>query len=328
MKLDKIQIAEIIGVVAVCGVAGYIMYTNSITVNKFESELNNYVYSDKLQIKQATAETATAETAKGNEAVKAGIEYANAINIVNSGSSIKIDGESTYTLKTDNNTADVGEETNNTDEHTIKFNVIPWDDSSYTVDYSSNANSMLVDNLLSIRVLTDRDVADATAEFVTDTGEIVISGQKTITDNESGDKIVVSAVAKLGSDKADKKDAIQSTINSVIDSAEIADNADDDKISINVSGLVVKTKLEDMNNFVLTSKVVEIENSETGDQVYCSPYSRGLTGSGLDKTVTIGSKSLKYGNISDSNTGYMPFILDSNIKIAAKSSDSLSAIFE
>ena len=92
--------------------------------------------------------------------------------------------------------------------------------------------------------------------------------------------------------------------------------------------MTVKSKLEDMSNFILTSRVAEIENSETGDIVYCSPYSKGLTGSGLDKTVTIGEKSLKYGNISDSNTGYMPFILDSNIKIAAKSIDSLKAIFE
>lgn len=92
--------------------------------------------------------------------------------------------------------------------------------------------------------------------------------------------------------------------------------------------MTAKSKLEDISNFILTSRVAEIENSETGDIVYCSPYSKGLTGSGLDKTVTIGDKSLKYGNISDSNTGYMPFILDSNIKIAAKSSDSLKAIFE
>ena len=92
--------------------------------------------------------------------------------------------------------------------------------------------------------------------------------------------------------------------------------------------MTTKSKLEDMSNFILTSRVAEIENSETGDIVYCSPYSKGLTESGLDKTVTIGEKSLKYGNISDSNTGYMPFILDSNIKIAAKSSDSLKAIFE
>lgn len=92
--------------------------------------------------------------------------------------------------------------------------------------------------------------------------------------------------------------------------------------------MTTKSKLEDMSNFILTSRVAEIENNETGDIVYCSPYSKGLTGSGLDKTVTIGDKSLKYGNISDSNTGYMPFILDSNIKIAAKSSDSLKAIFE
>ena len=187
---------------------------------------------------------------------------------------------------------------------------------------------MLVDNLVSIRLLADKDVADATAEFVTDLGEIVVSGQKTITDSESGDKMVVQAVAKLVSSDADKKEAIQSAIDTIINSADIVNDSNDDKISISVNGMTTKSKLEDMSNFILTSRVAEIENSETGDIVYCSPYSKGLTGSGLDKTVTIGEKSLKYGNISDSNTGYMPFILDSNIKIAAKSSDSLKAIFE
>ena len=134
-------------------------------------------------------------------------------------------------------------------------------------------------------------------------------------------------MAKLGTDDADKKEAVQAAIDTIINSVEIV-NSSDDKIGVNINGLVTKSKLEDMSSFIITSKVAEVSNSETGDIAYCSPYSKGLTGSGLDKTVTIGDKSLKYGNISDSNTGYMPFIMDSNIKIAAKSSDSLKAIFE
>lgn len=353
MRLNKAQIAEIIGVVAVCCVAGYMVYNNTVTMNKFESELNNYVYSDKLHINQETAETATSEQADIIEDIE-NIEYTNAINIVNSGSVLKVDGGSTFILKATSQDdteheikvddvnivnsdqvlkVDGGsdfklEETSeDAAEHEVKFNVDPWNDSSYTVDYDRNSSSMLVDNLVSIRLLADKDVADATAEFVTDLGEIVVSGQKTITDSESGDKIVVQAVAKLVSSDADKKEAIQSAIDTIINSADIL-NDSNDKISISVNGMTTKSKLEDMNSFILTSRVAEIENSETGDIVYCSPYSKGLTGSGLDKTVTIGEKSLKYGNISDSNTGYMPFILDGNIKIAAKSSDSLKAIFE
>lgn len=318
MRLNKAQIAEIIGVVAVCCVAGYMVYSNTVTVKKYGDELNKYVYSDKLHINQETAETATSEQADIAED-KENIEYTNAINIVNSGSVLKVDGGSTFILKA----------TSQDDaEHEVKFNIDYWGDSSYTVDYDRNSSSMIVDNLVSIRLLADKDVADATAEFVTDLGEIVVSGQKTITDSESGDKMVVQAVAKLTSSDADKKEAIQSAIDTIINSADIVNDSNDDKISISVNGMTVKSKLEDMNSFILTSRVAEIENSETGDIVYCSPYSKGLTGSGLDKTVTIGDKSLKYGNISDSNTGYMPFILDSNIKIAAKSSDSLKAIFE
>lgn len=318
MKINKTQVAEIIGVVAVCCVAGYIVYNNTATMNKFESELNNYVYSDKLHINQETAETATGEQAVSTEDIE-NIEYTNAISIVNSGSVLKVDGGSTFILKATSE---------DEKEHEVKFNVDHWDDSSYTVDYDRNSSSMIVDNLVSVRLLADKDVADATAEFVTDTGETVVSGQKTITDSESGDKMVVSAVAKLGADDADKKEAVQSAIDTVINSAEILNSSDDNKIGININGMTTKSKLEDMNSFILTSKVAEVGNSETGDIAYCSPYSNGLTGSGLDKAVTIGDKSLKYGNISDSNTGYMPFILDSNIKIAAKSSDSLKAIFE
>lgn len=322
MRLNKAQVAEIIGVVAVCCVAGYMVYNNTVTMNKFESELNNYVYSDKLHINQETAETATSEQADIVEDIE-NIEYTNAINIVNSGSILKVDGGSTFILK-----ATSQDDT----EHEVKFNIDYWDDSSYTVDYGRNSSSMLVDNLVSIRLLADKDVADATAEFVTDLGEIVVSGQKTITDSESGDKMVVQAVAKLVSSDADKKEAIQSAIDTIINSADIVndsnDDKSDDKISISINGMTTKSKLDDMNSFILTSRVAEIENNETGDIAYCNPYSKGLTGSGLDKTVTIGEKSLKYGNISDSNTGYMPFILDSNIKIAAKSSDSLKAIFE
>lgn len=356
MRLNKAQVAEIIGVVAVCCVAGYMVYNNTVTMNKFESELNNYVYSDKLHINQETAETATSEQADIVENIE-NIEYTNAINIVNSGSVLKVDGGSTFilkatsqddtepeikvdnvdivnsdqVLKVDGGSAFKLEEAGEDAEHEVKFNIDPWNDSSYTVDYDRNSSSMIVDNLVSIRLLADKDVADATAEFVTDLGEIVVSGQKTITDSESGDKMVVQAVAKLVSSDADKKEAIQSAIDTIINSADIVNDSNDksdDKISISVNGMTTKSKLEDMSNFILTSRVAEIENSETGDIVYCSPYSKGLTGSGLDKTVTIGDKSLKYGNISDSNTGYMPFILDSNIKIAAKSSDSLKAIFE
>lgn len=318
MKINKARVADIIGVVAVCCIAGYIVYNNTATMNKFESELNNYVYSDKLHINQETAETATSEQADSSESTK-NIEYTNAINIVNSGSVLKVDGGSTFILK-----ATSEDEA----EHEVKFNIDPWGDSSYTVDYDRNSSSMIVDNLVSIRLLADKDAADATAEFVTDTGEIVVSGQKTLTDDESGDKMIVSAVAKLGTDDADKKEAVQSSIDAIINSAEIVNAASDDKIGISINGLTTKSKLEDMSSFIITSKVVEVSNSETGDIAYCSPYSKSLTGSGLDKTVTIGDKSLKYGNISDSNTGYMPFIMDSNIKIAAKSSDSLKAIFE
>lgn len=354
MRLNKAQVAEIIGVVAVCCAAGYMIYNNTVTVKKYGDELNKYVYSDKLHINQETAETATSEQAGIVEDLE-NIEYTNAINIVNSGSVLKVDGGSTFilkatsqddaepeikvddvnivnsdqVLKVDGGSAFKLEETSeDAAEHEVKFNINPWNDSSYTVDYDRNSSSMLVDNLVSIRLLADKDVADATAEFVTDLGEIVVSGQKTITDSESGDKMVVQAVAKLTSSDADKKEAIQSAIDTIINSADIVNDSNDDKISIRVNGMTTKSKLEDMNSFILTSRVAEIENSETGDIAYCSPYSKGLTGSGLDKTVTIGEKSLKYGNISDSNTGYMPFILDSNIKIAAKSSDSLKAIFE
>ena len=354
MRLNKAQVAEIIGVVAVCCVAGYMIYNNTVTVKKYGDELNKYVYSDKLHINQETAETATGEQAGIVENIE-NIEYTNAINIVNSGSVLKVDGGSTFilkatsqddtepeikvddvnivnsdqVLKVDGGSSFKLEETSeDAAEHEVKFNVDPWNDSSYTVDYDRNSSSMIVDNLVSIRLLADKDVADATAEFVTDLGEIVVSGQKTITDSESGDKLVVQAVAKLVSSDADKKEAIQSAIDTIINSADIVNDSNDDKVSISVNGMTTKSKLEDMNSFILTSRVAEIENSETGDIAYCSPYSKGLTGSGLDKTVTIGEKSLKYGNISDSNTGYMPFILDSNIKIAAKSSDSLKAIFE
>ena len=318
MRLNKTQVAEIIVVVAACCVAGYMMYNNTVIMNKFESELSNYIYSDKLHINQETAETATNEQADIAEDIE-NIKYTNAINIVNSGSVLKVDGGSTFILKA------ISEDEK---EHEVKFNVDHWNDSSYTVDYDRNSSSMIVDNLVSIRLLTDKDVADATAEFVTDTGETVVSGQKTITDDESGDKMVVSAVAKLGADDADKKEAVQAAIDTIINSAEIVNDKSGDKIGISINGMTTKSKLEDMSGFILTSKVAEVGNSETGDIAYCSPYSNGLTGSGLDKTVTIGDKSLKYGNISDSNTGYMPFILDSNIKIAAKSSDSLKAIFE
>ena len=173
--------AEIIGVVAVCCVAGYMVHNNTVTMNRVESELNNYVYSDKLKINQGTAETATSEQADSTENVE-NIKYTNAINIVNSGSILKVDGGSTFILKA---TSEGGA------EHEVKFNVDHWNDSSYTVDYDRNSSSMLVDNLLSIRFLADKDVVDATAEFVTDIGEIVVSGQKTITDSESGDKMVV-----------------------------------------------------------------------------------------------------------------------------------------
>lgn len=181
MRLNKAQVAEIIGVVAVCCVAGYMIYNNTVTVKKYGDELNKYVYSDKLHINQETAETATSEQAGIVENIE-NIEYTNAINIVNSGSVLKVDGGSTFILKATSQDAV---------EHEVKFNIDYWDDSSYIVDYDRNSSSMLVDNLVSIRLLADKDVADATAEFVTDLGEIVVSGQKTITDSESGDKMVV-----------------------------------------------------------------------------------------------------------------------------------------
>lgn len=98
MRLNKTQVAEIIGVVAVCCAAGYMIYNNTVTVKKYGDELNKYVYSDKLHINQETAETATSEQAGIVEDLE-NIEYTNAINIVNSGSVLKVDGGSTFILK-------------------------------------------------------------------------------------------------------------------------------------------------------------------------------------------------------------------------------------
>ena len=98
MRFNKAQVAEIIGVVAICCVAGYIVYNNTVTVKKYGDELNKYVYSDKLHINQETAETATGEQADIVENIE-NIEYTNAINIVNSGSVLKVDGGSTFILK-------------------------------------------------------------------------------------------------------------------------------------------------------------------------------------------------------------------------------------
>lgn len=98
MRLNKAQVAEIIGVVAVCCAAGYMIYNNTVTVKKYGDELNKYVYSDKLHINQETAETATSEQAGIVEDLE-NIEYTNAINIVNSGSVLKVDGGSTFILK-------------------------------------------------------------------------------------------------------------------------------------------------------------------------------------------------------------------------------------
>ena len=280
--------------------------------SEYDKTLNDYKYSENIEIYSdgtggiATAETA--ETAGVNENTEdtAEVTHFNSLNIVESNGVIKIK-DSTLKLKT-------------SDDKIVLIDVQIKSDSgeseNFTAQYDETLDGCVLASVINVSIKENSGTGYGVGRFTTEDGSEVVTGRKKLDETHCIQATAVSNEEYSG-------ERLQTIIENLINSAEIVDSA---KVTMNVLGMNVKNP--ESVSVRMTRDILELDNGQV--KVYVSPYNKGLTGAGLDKSFKIGETSLKYGNLKDSATGYMPFMVNGdygNVKISAVSSDDLNSLF-
>lgn len=280
--------------------------------SEYDKTLNDYKYSENIEIYSdgtggiATAETA--ETAGVNENTEdtAEVTHFNSLNIVESNGVIKIK-DSTLKLKT-------------SDDKIVLIDVQIKSDSgeseNFTAQYDETLDGCVLASVINVSIKENSGTGYGVGRFTTEDGSEVVTGRKKLDETHCIQATAVSNEEYSG-------ERLQTIIENLINSAEIVDSA---KVTMNVLGMNVKNP--ESVSVRMTRDILELDNGQV--KVYVSPYNKSLTGAGLDKSFKIGETSLKYGNLKDSATGYMPFMVNGdygNVKISAVSSDDLNSLF-
>lgn len=280
--------------------------------SSYDKTLNEYKYSENIEIYSdgtggvATAETA--ETAGVSESTEATAEvtHFNSLNVVESGGAIKIK-DSTLKLKT-------------SDDKIVLIDAQIKSDSeeseNFTAQYDETLDGCVLAGVINVSIKENSGTGYGVGRFTTEDGSEVVTGRKKIDETHCIQATAISNDEYSG-------ERLQTIIENLINSAEIVDSA---KITMNVLGMNVKNP--ESVSVRMTKDILELDNGQV--KVYVSPYNQSLTGAGLDKSFKIGETSLKYGNLKDSATGYMPFMVNGNygnVKISAVSSDDLNSLF-
>lgn len=171
-------------------------------------------------------------------------------------------------------------------------------------------------SVINVSIKENSGTGYGVGRFTTEDGSEVVTGRKKLDETYCIQATAVSNEEYSG-------ERLQTIIENLINSAEIVDSA---KVTMNVLGMNVKNP--ESVSVRMTRDILELDNGQV--KVYVSPYNKSLTGAGLDKSFKIGETSLKYGNLKDSATGYMPFMVNGNygnVKISAVSSDDLNSLF-
>lgn len=283
--------------------------------SKYDKTLNDYKYSENIEIYSdgtggiATAETA--ETAGVSESTEdtAEVTHFNSLNIVESNGAIKIK-DSTLKLKT-------------SDDKIVLIDAQIKSDSgeseNFTAQYDETLDGCVLASVINVSIKENSGTGYGVGRFTTEDGSEVVTGRKKLDETHCIQATAVSNEEYSG-------ERLQIIIENLINSAEIVDSAKVTKVTMNVLGMNVKNP--ESVSVRMTKDILELDNGQV--KVYVSPYNKSLTGAGLDKSFKIGETSLKYGNLKDSATGYMPFMVNGaygNVKISAVSSDDLNSLF-
>lgn len=280
--------------------------------SEYDKTLNDYKYSENIEIYSdgtggvATAETAeTAEVSDNTEAT-AEVNHFNSLNVVESNGAIKIK-DSTLKLKT-------------SDDKIVLIDAQIKSDSgeseNFTAQYDDTLDGCVLASVINVSIKENSGTGYGVGRFTTEDGSEVVTGRKKLDETHCIQATAVSNEEYSG-------ERLQTIIENLINSAEIVDSA---KVTMNVLGMNVKNP--ESVSVRMTRDILELDNGQV--KVYVSPYNKSLTGAGLDKSFKIGETSLKYGNLKDSATGYMPFMVNGNygnVKISAVSSDDLNSLF-
>ena len=280
--------------------------------SEYDKTLNDYKYSENIEIYSdgtggvATAETAeTAEVSENTEAT-AEVTHFNSLNVVESNGVIKIK-DSTLKLKT-------------SDDKIVLIDAQiksgSGESENFTAQYDETLDGCVLASVINVSIKENSGTGYGVGRFTTEDGSEVVTGRKKLDETHCIQATAVSNEEYSG-------ERLQTIIENLINSAEIVDSA---KITMNVLGMNVKNP--ESVSVRMTRDILELDNGQV--KVYVSPYNKSLTGAGLDKSFKIGEISLKYGNLKDSATGYMPFMVNGdygNVKISAVSSDDLNSLF-
>lgn len=174
-------------------------------------------------------------------------------------------------------------------------------------------------SVINVSIKENSGTGYGVGRFTTEDGSEVVTGRK-----KPDETHCIQATAVSNEEYSGER--LQTVIENLINSAEIVDIAKVTKVTMNVLGMNVKNP--ESVSVRMTKDILELDNGQV--KIYVSPYNKSLTGAGLDKSFKIGETSLKYGNLKDSATGYMPFMVNGNygnVKISAVSSDDLNSLF-
>lgn len=280
--------------------------------SEYDKTLNDYKYSENIEIySDGTGDVATAETAETagvseSTEVTAEVNHFNNLNVVESNGVIKIK-DSTLKLKT-------------SDDKIVLIDAQIKSDSgeseNFTAQYDETLDGCVLASVINVSIKENSGTGYGVGRFTTEDGSEVVTGRKKLDETHCIQATAVSNEEYSG-------ERLQTIIENLINSAEIVDSA---KVTMNVLGMNVKNP--ESVSVRMTKDILELDNGQV--KVYVSPYNKSLTGAGLDKSFKIGETSLKYGNLKDSATGYMPFMVNGNygnVKISAVSSDDLNSLF-
>lgn len=280
--------------------------------SEYDKTLNDYKYSENIEIySDGTGGVATAETAETagvdeNTEATAEVTHFNSLNVVESNGAIKIK-DSTLKLKT-------------SDDKIVLIDAQIKSDSgeseNFTAQYDDTLDGCVLASVINVSIKENSGTGYGVGRFTTEDGSEVVTGRKKLDETHCIQATAVSNEEYSG-------ERLQTIIENLINSAEIVDSA---KVTMNILGMNVKNP--ESVSVRMTKDILELDNGQV--KVYVSPYNKSLTGAGLDKSFKIGETSLKYGNLKDSATGYMPFMVNGNygnVKISAVSSDDLNSLF-
>lgn len=280
--------------------------------SEYDKTLNDYKYSENIEIySDGTGDVATAETAETagvneNTEDTAEVTHFNSLNVVEFNEVIKIK-DSTLKLKT-------------SDDKIVLIDAQIKSDSgeseNFTAQYDETLDGCVLASVINVSIKENSGTGYGVGRFTTEDGSEVVTGRKKLDETHCIQATAVSNEEYSG-------ERLQTIIENLINSAEIVDSA---KVTMNVLGMNVKNP--ESVSVRMTKDILELDNGQV--KIYVSPYNKSLTGAGLDKSFKIGETSLKYGNLKDSATGYMPFIVNGNygnVKISAVSSDDLNSLF-